>query len=474
MTVEFVAFCTGLALLVISIFGGGLEVREVRIANLGPLPRALSALMGIVLLYVYFFVPEKFVAAKLEQRRPEAGRPADARAPENEEATNTPPAPPRPADAPKPAAAASTTTEPAAPGRSPAGDAPTAGGADAGAKAAEDAAASSARLAALEKEMSEAAKAMRLSRDALALAAEDLKRATDEQKRMSVADRAKGAAGKETVSKVAQDRVEAAQKKFETEKVALKQAARTLIDKKIQVDDAIEKVSSGKEEGAPSTTPVVGYVIFAVINKDNSIRKAYFSIDGDGRFPGPDDVITSKSPKIALRSVPFHWDSARRTTVHEEEALAYIGPGQKLRVAGDVFISTDPQNGNQYAVAPIAAAVNFRLDRSSRAVFERDRNDPSVAGYVHLGLIDEQTGDFVEQHFENQTRPNTTIPAPNDRLLAKRDMNIRKGPRYWDASKGEYVNPASVGVIKAGDVVVVGGDTFLARQGQSIWTPIAR
>ncbi len=460
MTVEFVAFCTGLALMIVAIFGGGLEIREVKIANLGPLPRALSALMGGVLLYVYFFEPEKFVVAKPEQTKTDVSQPAE----------HAPP-PPQPANPqPGPGAEQAGATKPANPQSGTGEQAESAqpgpgSGASSGAKPVED----PAYTAKLEQELTEATKALRESQAAWKRAVEDLQRTREQAK-----ERPSGPVGTEGASKGAQDRVAAAQKKVETESVALKQAAKTVISKKMEVDEAIEKAAPSKDEGSTSKAPVIGYVIYAVINKDNSIRKAFFSLEGDGRFPGPNDVITSKSAKIALRGAPYHWDGARKKTVQEGDALTYIGLGQKLRVARDVFISTDPQNGNQYAIAPIAEAVNFRVDSGKKEVLQLDNNDPGVAGYVHLGLIDENTGDFVEKHFENQTRPNTTIPAPNDRLLAKRDTNIRKGPRYWDAAKGEYVTPSTVGVIKAGQIVVVGGDTYLARQGQSIWTPIAR
>lgn len=57
MTAPFVAFAAGLFLIVVAIFGGSLEVKEVRVANLGPLPRVLSFVLGCALLAVFFLRP---------------------------------------------------------------------------------------------------------------------------------------------------------------------------------------------------------------------------------------------------------------------------------------------------------------------------------------------------------------------------------------------------------------------------------
>jgi hypothetical protein len=52
MSIPLIAFSVGLALIVISIIGGGLEVKEIKIPNLGLMPRVLSFLMGSVLIAV--------------------------------------------------------------------------------------------------------------------------------------------------------------------------------------------------------------------------------------------------------------------------------------------------------------------------------------------------------------------------------------------------------------------------------------
>jgi hypothetical protein len=52
MSIPVIAFSAGLLLIVISVFGGGIEVKEVKIPNLGMVPRILTFLLGSSLLAV--------------------------------------------------------------------------------------------------------------------------------------------------------------------------------------------------------------------------------------------------------------------------------------------------------------------------------------------------------------------------------------------------------------------------------------
>lgn len=61
MSVHFVAFTAGIALIITAIFGGGFEVKEAKVPLLRPIPRALCGLFGGMLLYVYFFETEHLV-----------------------------------------------------------------------------------------------------------------------------------------------------------------------------------------------------------------------------------------------------------------------------------------------------------------------------------------------------------------------------------------------------------------------------
>ena len=57
MSIPLIAFSVGLALVVISVLGGGLEVKEIKIPNLGLVPRVLSFLLGSVLIVICLAKP---------------------------------------------------------------------------------------------------------------------------------------------------------------------------------------------------------------------------------------------------------------------------------------------------------------------------------------------------------------------------------------------------------------------------------
>lgn len=86
MSVHFVAFTAGIALIITAIFGGGFEVKEAKVPMLRPIPRALCGLFGAMLLYVYFFETEHLVEYPSAQRTAssqQAGQSAQATDPLN-------------------------------------------------------------------------------------------------------------------------------------------------------------------------------------------------------------------------------------------------------------------------------------------------------------------------------------------------------------------------------------------------------
>jgi hypothetical protein len=53
-----ITFLIGLALIVVGIFGGGIEVKEIKIPTLPTLPRILSSMVGLVLIVVCLAFPQ--------------------------------------------------------------------------------------------------------------------------------------------------------------------------------------------------------------------------------------------------------------------------------------------------------------------------------------------------------------------------------------------------------------------------------
>jgi peptidoglycan hydrolase-like protein with peptidoglycan-binding domain len=60
MTILAMTFLVGLALIIVAIFGGGLEIKEVKIPTLPTVPRALSFVAGTVLIVLCLFFPHFF------------------------------------------------------------------------------------------------------------------------------------------------------------------------------------------------------------------------------------------------------------------------------------------------------------------------------------------------------------------------------------------------------------------------------
>jgi hypothetical protein len=58
MSVPVIAFSTGLFLIIVAVLGGGVQVREITIPNLGFVPRMLTFVLGAVLVGICFFDPD--------------------------------------------------------------------------------------------------------------------------------------------------------------------------------------------------------------------------------------------------------------------------------------------------------------------------------------------------------------------------------------------------------------------------------
>jgi hypothetical protein len=58
MSVPVIAFSTGLFLIIVAVLGGGVQVREITIPNLGFVPRILTFFLGAVLVGICFFDPD--------------------------------------------------------------------------------------------------------------------------------------------------------------------------------------------------------------------------------------------------------------------------------------------------------------------------------------------------------------------------------------------------------------------------------
>src|SRR5580700_8006962 len=57
VTIASLTFLAGLALIIIGIFGGGIEVKEVKIPTLPTVPRITSIVVGCLLVGLYFWNP---------------------------------------------------------------------------------------------------------------------------------------------------------------------------------------------------------------------------------------------------------------------------------------------------------------------------------------------------------------------------------------------------------------------------------
>lgn len=222
---------------------------------------------------------------------------------------------------------------------------------------------------------------------------------------------------------------------------------------------------------------LAGNAIFAII-ENNEIANPYFDIVGKPRalLPTRNDIITPNREKVSLRAVPYHWDANNSRKGDPTNAFANIEGGQKAKVAADVFIATE--GNKQYAIAPISKVLNTNIQKNGPPFYPNTSG--KIRGYVNVGLIDEKTGEYKKRMFKNETNKNATYPAPNDILVAMTDVNLRTGPRKWDATQKDYANATTVKrqgqgqLIKQGQRVKVGGDIVLATGGLSIWAPISK
>ncbi|CAN7676724.1 hypothetical protein LJR090_001775 [Bosea sp. LjRoot90] len=228
-------------------------------------------------------------------------------------------------------------------------------------------------------------------------------------------------------------------------------------------------------ENIKPSNKVIGFVVFGVINSNNNIRKTYFDISDriGATFPKRGDFLTVNKEKVALRSRPFHWNIESNSIFMGTTATRYVEHGQKIKVAGDIFITTDPTNKEQYAIAPVSEIVGVNFFPPGD-VYSPVAKLPKVAGYTYFGRIDEQSGKLVDRTFRNETRADALYPAANDKLSAVRDVWLRAGPRAWNEAENSYVNAEQLVVIKSNQRVLIAGDAILARDGLSVWVPIAK
>jgi hypothetical protein len=70
LTIQTLTFLLGCGLVVVAIFGGGLEIKEVKIPTLPVFPRALSATFGCVLVGLALFRPELLATQNPQQKAP--------------------------------------------------------------------------------------------------------------------------------------------------------------------------------------------------------------------------------------------------------------------------------------------------------------------------------------------------------------------------------------------------------------------
>ncbi len=66
MTIVSMTFLVGLALIIVAIIGGGLEIREVKIPTLPPVPRTMSFAAGAVLIGLCLAFPQIFPSSSPE------------------------------------------------------------------------------------------------------------------------------------------------------------------------------------------------------------------------------------------------------------------------------------------------------------------------------------------------------------------------------------------------------------------------
>ena len=139
---------------------------------------------------------------------------------------------------------------------------------------------------------------------------------------------------------------------------------------------------------------VIGYVVFGLIDVDNTLNPPYFDIDGADniRLPSRGDVISCIcSVQLSVRSIPFHWDTLYKSYIGPSELpVAKLARGDKLRISGDVYITREPgkYQGKLYVIAPVSEIIGKTI-AMPKDVFTRPVPLPGVLGFVYVG----QTGD---------------------------------------------------------------------------------
>lgn len=171
-----------------------------------------------------------------------------------------------------------------------------------------------------------------------------------------------------------------------------------------------------------ATTPnsrILGYAFFAVINKDNHIRKKWFDIDGKPNtlFPAPNDIIIANDKEPSLRPIPYHWDVNDGDIFDPSGSAAPmdVKSGEKAIVGGDVFITFDKKNGERYAIVPISSfiGVNNPQLKSNFTPYVTSRK---ILGYVYIGRIHDNP---ITYSFKNANNPGAMFPAANDTIIAE-------------------------------------------------------
>lgn len=164
--------------------------------------------------------------------------------------------------------------------------------------------------------------------------------------------------------------------------------------KKNAVQEEAHKQPPQFETPTPkSVSSIVGWMLFAVIDKNNNIKKQYLNIDGkpDQKFPAPNDTVIATKER-AIFAIPYHWDITSGTIVHPGEKLTELKEEQKAKVGGDVFVASDP-NGDRYAIAPISNLIGTDYT-GAKSNFTPVASAPKILGYVFIGKFDDGANKF--------------------------------------------------------------------------------
>lgn len=114
-----------------------------------------------------------------------------------------------------------------------------------------------------------------------------------------------------------------------------------------------------------------------------------------------------------------------------EEARKY------LKEAIDTFQSVD-------------AANLLKLVNDFETSDQRER-EPSEERWAVYGEQAKAGGNWMERHFNVQGGNTTSVPKPNDTVIALDNVTVRNRPPVWDNEIQDYIVGATVGYIKPGD-----------------------